>query len=277
MHDAIIAKVAAALAPVRGIEALVLGGSRARGVAGPQSDYDLGLYYDPAEPIDVAGLRAAIVPLLDDAAETTITPIGEWGPWINGGAWLTIDGREVDFLYRDLARVRSVIDDCAEGRISMNYQVGHPHGFCSAIWMGEVATCVPIADKRGVIAALKHRTTPFPEPLRQTLIKRFHWEVGFAIDNAEIALKRQEQTHIAGCAYRALCCAAQVLFALNRRYLINEKGALAEAAGFPLTIAHLAEGVAAVWAALGAKDLATARDELRCIAANLDGLVAMGT
>ena len=38
-------------------------------------------------------------------------------------------------------------------------------------------------------------------------------------------------THIVGCAYRALCCMGQVLFALNRRYLINEKGALAEAAG----------------------------------------------
>ncbi|WP_245444253.1 hypothetical protein [Bradyrhizobium sp. Y36] len=33
--------------------------------------------------------------------------------------------------------------------------------------------------------------------------------------------------------------AARVLFALNDRYLINEKGALQEAALLPLTIPHL--------------------------------------
>jgi len=36
--------------------------------------------------------------------------------------------------------------------------------------------------------------------------------------------------------YRALCCIGQILFALNRRYLINEKGALAEAAAFTCTL-----------------------------------------
>ena len=62
-----------------------------------------------------------------------------------------------------------------------------------------------------------------------------------AVENAEIAVRRAEQTHIAGCAYRALCCVAQVLFALNGRYLINEKGAVAEAATCPITIEGLVD------------------------------------
>ena len=64
----------------------------------------------------------------------------------------------------------------------------------------------------------------------------FLWEVQFSIANGEIAIARGERTHIAGCVYRALCCIGQVLFALSRRYVINEKGALAEAAGFPSTL-----------------------------------------
>lgn len=260
-----------ALASVPGLAALVLGGSRGRGTAGPASDYDLGLYYEPDAPLDVGALQSAVTALADDPA-ATVTRIGEWGPWINGGGWITVDGVEVDLLYRDLGRVRAVIDDARRGEFSMNYQVGHPHGFCSAIWMGEVATCRPLFDPAGRITELKTLTSPYPEALRDALVLRFGWEVGFAIENAEIAARRAERTHIAGCAYRALCCAAQVLFALNGRYLINEKGAVPEAATYPITIVGLAEAQAEVWRDIGNGDLEHALRRLRNLS---DGLRAL--
>jgi hypothetical protein len=70
----------------------------------------------------------------------------------------------------------------------MNYQPGHPHGFCSTIWMGEAATCQPLLDPFGRIAALKRETWPYPEALKAALITRFGWEVDFAIDNAQLHL-----------------------------------------------------------------------------------------
>jgi Domain of unknown function (DUF4037)/Nucleotidyltransferase domain len=274
MSEPIIERLSEALRPVRGLSALALGGSRARAAAGPGSDYDFGLYYEADAPLDIGDLRAAIAPLVDDPDKAAITEIGGWGPWINGGGWLSIAGRKVDLLYRDLARVRAVVADCAAGRIAMAYQPGHPHGFCSAIWMGEIALCALIRDDDGVLVELKARTEPFPEALRQALIARFHWEVAFAIENAEIAIARGEQTHIAGCVYRALCCIAQVLFALNRRYLINEKGALAEAGGFPDGIAGAGQTAAQIWAAIGTRDFGRAIGLVREIAAQLDGVVA---
>jgi hypothetical protein len=93
--------------------------------------------------------------------------------------------------------------------------------------------------------------SPYPKPLREAMIRRFQWEIMFSIENAELAVPREEQMHIAGCAYRALACIAQVLFALNERYLINEKGALREAADFPLTIPDLALRSADVWELIG--------------------------
>lgn len=253
-----------ALEPVPGLAALVVGGSRGRGTAGPASDYDLGLYYEPDAPLDVEALQSAVAALADDPA-ATVTRIGEWGPWINGGGWISVDGVEVDLLYRDLGRVRAVVDDARRGEFSMNYQVGHPHGFCSAIWMGEVATCRPLFDPSGRVAELKKLTSPYPEALRDALVYRFGWEVGFAIENAEIAARRAERTHIAGCAYRALCCAAQVLFALNGRYLINEKGAVAEAATFPITVDGLSEAEAGIWSDIGSGDHEAALHRLRSV------------
>lgn len=168
-----------------------------------------------------------------------------------------------------LGRVRSVIAEARQGRFSMNYQVGHPHGFCSTMWMGEVATCRPLLDPFGVIAELKGETWPYPEALRDALVARFGWEVDFAIDNAELAARRAERTHIAGCAYRALCCAAQVLFALNGRYLINEKGAVAEAATYPITIEGLAEAQVEIWRDIGDGDHEGALRRLRSLSVSL--------
>src|SRR5579863_4360982 len=87
-----LATIAAALAAVRGVRAVVLGGSRATGTADAWSDYDIGLYYG-AEPIDIAALRSAVAELEGNRRADAVTEIGGWGPWINGGGWLTVDGR----------------------------------------------------------------------------------------------------------------------------------------------------------------------------------------
>jgi hypothetical protein len=274
MNDPLLIRLADALRRVDGLVALVLGGSRARGTAGPNSDYDVGLYYEASSPLDMEQLRVAVMPLVDDPS-ARVTALGEWGPWINGGGWLRLGGHKVDLLYRDMTKVAAVIADCTAGSVTMHYQPGHPHGFCSAIWMGEVALCRSIRDPTGAIAALKARTQLYPASLRQALIARFHWEVLFAIENAEIAAARSEQTHIAGCAYRALCCLAQVLFAVNERYLINEKGALAEAATFPRTIPDAVACANRIWAAIGAADVAAALRLLREMALRLDDVVQL--
>ena len=64
---------------------------------------------------------------------------GGWGPWVNGGAWLRIDGVAVDWILRDLDRVERIWADCREGRYEVGVQAGHPFGFWSPCYVGEVA------------------------------------------------------------------------------------------------------------------------------------------
>jgi hypothetical protein len=265
MQDSVLQRLVPALADVPGVNAIVLGGSRARGTATENSDYDLGLYFSEARPLDTDRLLEAVRDLVDEPSAAAVTPVGEWGPWIVGGAWLSVAGRKVDLLYRNSDAVMRVIHSCRAGLITMDYQPGHPHGFCSAIWMGEVALCQPLHDPQGTIAGLKGLASPFPEPLRDALIRRFQWEILFGIENGEGAVARREQTHIAGCIYRALACVGQVLFAVNGRYLINEKAALQEAAMFPWTLPDLMERVANVWQLIGRAEFAGAFATLRTI------------
>lgn len=243
-----------ALQGVPGIAAIVLGGSRARGTAAPTSDIDLGIYYEPAEPPDLAALRQVAARVDDQRRAEAVTAIGAWGPWINGGAWLTVQGIAVDLLYRDLGRVERVIEACCAGQIEVAYQPGHPHAFVSAIYMAEVALCQPLWDPAGRIATLKASTHPYPPALKTTLVGRFLWEAGFSLANARKGVQRQDVAYVAGCCFRTVACLAQALFALNERYLMNEKGAVAAADGFSLAPAHLAARVTEALAGLAADE-----------------------
>ncbi len=227
--------IAECLAAEPGVVAVVLGGSRARGTATPESDVDLGLYYDAACPPSRERLNALAREIDDHRPDGAVTAFGEWGPWINGGAWLTIDGVHVDWLFRDLARVRRVVAECRAGRPEVAYQLGHPHAFVSAIYLGELDCCVPLADRDGVIAELKTLVRPYPALLRASLVERFLFEAGFSLDGAAKGASRGDVVYVAGCLFRTVAALVQVLHAVHERYCTNEKGALAEAATFTRT------------------------------------------
>jgi len=224
--EVLLGRLVHAFGGVPGIRAIVLGGSRARGEASTQSDYDIGLYYEPDSAIDVGRLAKAAM-LLPGAASSSVTAVGEWGPWINGGAWLTVDGRRVDLLYRDLGRVRAVIEACRAGQVERVYQPGHPHAFVSSIYMGEMALCRVLWDPDTVLGPLKRQCDPYPEALCEALIRTFFWEARFALENASHGRGRQDLAYVAGCAFRSVACLCQSLFAHNRTWLLNEKGAVA--------------------------------------------------
>jgi predicted nucleotidyltransferase len=219
-------RVAARLGEIEGVAAVALGGSWAREAAHPDSDVDLGIYYHPDRPPSVEALRHLARELDDRHPANAVTDLGEWGPWINGGAWLQIEGRHVDWLYRDLDLVGRTIDECRAGRPSCSYQPGHPHGFHNHIDMGEVHYCRPLVDPRGVLTALKSRTAGYPPPLKRALIDKYLWEADFALSTCAKSAARGDVFYVAGCLFRSVACLVQVLFALNERYFVNEKGSV---------------------------------------------------
>jgi len=52
-----------------------------------------------------------------DCPAPLVTRFGAWGAGVNGGGWLRIDAHHVDLLYRDLRRVRAVIEQCVRSEI----------------------------------------------------------------------------------------------------------------------------------------------------------------
>lgn len=270
--EALLRRLVVALAPVPGVEAIALGGSRARGTATANSDHDIGLYYHGGRPIDVAALGKVAVSLDDRGAEAEVTPLGGWGPWIDGGGWLVIAGVHVDLLYRDLDRVAAAIDDAHAGKVERFYQPGHPHAFLPTIYMGEAAHVRILHDPSGALAALQARTRPYPAALARALRERFEWEAEFSLANARKSLDRGDVSYLMGCAFRAVACLCQVLFALNDVYLLNEKGAVAAADGFTRKPVGFARRVTRLYADIGSGAHAAGLDRLAALIDETRGL-----
>lgn len=247
----ILKTVVARVAQVEGVAAIVLGGSRARGTADDKSDIDLGIYYEDARPFSIAALEAAASDLDDRHTSGLVTSFGEWGPGVNGGGWLLVGGRQVDLLYRELGAVRAAIDDCIAGRPRSIYQLGHPLGFHIQIYAGEIQVCAPLFDPNRVVADLKTRVSSYPEELRRAILSKHLFDAAFEISIAAKPANRGDVMYVSGCLFRAAGFMTLVLYALNRKFYLNEKGAFAESRGFAIKPPKLHEGIARILGRLG--------------------------
>jgi predicted nucleotidyltransferase len=257
----LVSSLAQRLGAIRGVRAVVLGGSYARGRAQPGSDIDLGLLYSEATPFSIQSIRE-LAEAVNDTPGPVVTDFYGWGPWVNGGAWLTIGGQRVDFLYRSIEHLERVIADGQAGRYELHYLQQPPFGFFSATYLGEVAVCVPLFDPEGRLDVLKRRVADYPEALRQAVVRDYLFMAEFTLTAfAPKVAARCDTYGTAACLARAVNELVLALFALNRKYPINDKTALAEVAEFERaprefgprvqkTLAHLgaspAELVAAV-------------------------------
>ncbi|MGW5672205.1 nucleotidyltransferase domain-containing protein [Micromonospora sp. NPDC003776] len=216
------------LCAVDGVVAVALGGSRARGEHRPDSDWDLGLYY--RGELDVAGLRAVADSVADDPVE--LTAPGGWGPWVDGGGWLRVGGVAVDWIYRDLDRVRAAWSDCRAGRYTVGVQAGHPLGFYSHAYAGEVALGRVLGDPTGELSELRAETLGYPPALGAALVAG-GWEAGFLLDGAAKGAAAGDAGYVAGCLFRAVGVLVHALHGRAGRWLVNEKGMITAAGRLP--------------------------------------------
>jgi predicted nucleotidyltransferase len=269
-------RVVARLAAVKGIRAVALGGSQARGTAREDSDIDLALYYDPSAPFSIEQLDAAARELDDRHAGGLVTPPGAWGLGVNGGGWLLIEGRHVDFLYRDLRRVREIIDRCIRGEIDAVYQLGHPIGFQNQIYVGETHVCRPLYDPAGELSALKELVTSYPPGMRRVLINKHLFDAQFEIDIALGPAERGDIAYVSQCLACATGFMVLVLHALNQWFFLNEKNAFIESKRFVLRPDNLHCEVERILGSIGnsPQELTHSVATMRALAADLRSFCA---
>jgi len=221
-----------ALGAVANIEAIALGGSHARGTERPSSDLDIGLYYREAAPFDIADI-ARIARAFASGGEPTVTGFYEWGPFVNGGAWIHNPVCKIDFLYRNLDQLAREVAEAKAGRWSHSFDQQPPFGFRSVTTLGEIHCCKPLCDPADVLGALKMEVMDFPPALKSKIVQDVLWAAEFAFVHADNFARSGDVPNAVACMTRIFHYLVQALFAINEVYFMNDKRALTEIAKLP--------------------------------------------
>lgn len=205
-------EIADRLGQIPGVVAVTLGGSRATGTATADSDWDFGLYYD--RPVDPADVQALGWP-------GRVFAPGDWGPIVNGGAWLEIEGQRVDLIYRDLAVVRHWTAEAERGRFRIEREVGYVAGIATYVVAGELAL--------GEVLVGELARPSFPDPLRDSAPLLWNRLAAGALHHAEVHWRRGDRVAAQANLGQAILAAAQGRLAAAGVWALNEKGIVARA------------------------------------------------
>ena len=86
----------------------------------------------------------------------------------------------------------------------------------------------------------------YPEKFRTAAVTKHLFDAEFEISIAAKPAARADVMYVAGCLFRAAGFMTLVLYALNRKFFLNEKGAFAESRGFAIKPARFHDTVASV-------------------------------
>lgn len=254
--------MATELCALHGVRAVALGGSRARGTHRPDSDIDLGLYVDA--DVDMAGIGRLASGWTGRPVE--LSERGGWGPWVDGGAWLIVDGVPVDLILRSVTRVAEQCARASRGEFAFHPQPGHPLGFLDVAYAGEVATSVPLRDPDGIVAGLARMVTPYPSRLRDAFVANL-WQVDFLLNAAAKGAKAGDVAYVSLCGTVTTMLTAHAWHATAGRWVTNEKNLVPGVARLPLDTAGFSAAAAAALGAVG-----TTPEELHATIARLRAL-----
>jgi predicted nucleotidyltransferase len=249
----LVERVLSEIAELPAVRAVALVGSFARGTARADSDVDFGVFYEEAAPPSLSLVRSAARRLHDAKEnELVVTAPYEWGPFVNGGAWLVVGGRRVDLLYRNLDQVRRVWADCRAGRIESHFEQQPPFGYFSWSYLGDLRECRVLHDPAGTLTALKAEVTTFPPALRAAIVRDFLWSAEFSLLFARGFAARHDVLNTSGCMTRCARALVQVLFARNEVFFTSDKTVQAEIERFSACPRDFGPRLEALLAALGA-------------------------
>ena len=214
-----------ALRALPNIAAVVLGGSYASRLARSGSDLDIGLYYREASPFSISHVRSVAMKICTSGLVPIVTGLYEWGPWVNGGAWIMTPAGKVDLIYRNLDQVQAVIDEGQRGIWRHDYDQQPPYGFRSVVYFGEIQICVPLHDPAGEIARLKQLVAEYPSALRDRIVQDSLWGGEFSLLLCRKFGGAADVCNAVGCMTRIAQFLIHALFALNKKYFVSEKSA----------------------------------------------------
>ncbi|HEX8391334.1 MAG TPA: DUF4037 domain-containing protein [Longimicrobium sp.] len=262
---------------VRGFSAgpcgTALGGSWAKGGADAQSDVDVYLFCDSVGPR--AERDAMVVRAFGAGAEPH-----SWGadePLDQCGTDFAVDGVRVECWIRGADGVERTIAACREARIERTLSVWAVMGFFNYVALADVRAMRILDDPGGRLAGWKSLVDPYPEALRQAVLRRFTAEAAFWPRNPHYlsAVERGDAIYTSAIVQQTVQSVIQAVFALNGEYFPGEKKLASALGALAVQPVDLTARIHAILFPGAAPDAAMLRRQQSALAALVDEIAAL--
>jgi hypothetical protein len=173
-------------------------------------------------PFNIEAIRS-VAQMLSERGEPVVTDFRDWGPWVNGGAWIETSVCKVDFLYRSLDQIERTVHEAKSGAWQHDFDQQPPFGFRSVTYLAETACAVPLYDPCSEVACLKASIAVYPPALKQRITADTLWGAEFSLLFADDFADKGDVPNTVACLTRVYHYLVQAIFSLNETYFINDK------------------------------------------------------
>jgi hypothetical protein len=207
-------EILSVLVPVQGIEAISLGGSRALGVAGLNSDYDVVLHRRDQRSFTNADLLAALQGLGEEC-KIMRTP-----SLISA----SMGGKKYEFFLKDLSFIEREVEQAKQGRFKWFVKPLFPHGDLSTTALHHVINLDCLFDRVGALGRVRDSARPVPAKLLKALMQYFSVQMDVTVIHALKIKKYADLQYLIALASQFMFFFDILMFAVNDEYPVLEKG-----------------------------------------------------
>ncbi len=205
--------------------------------------------------------------------------MGRDDPFVQGGTDFRFRGVLVECWLRSATHVDAAIAECLRGELRREYVGWTVMGFFNHVVLADVHSLAILEDRDGMLARWKESVAPYPEPLREAILRRFMGEAAFwpANPHYHTAIERADVVYTAGIVQLVVHALVQVLFALNREYFPGEKRiteSLRRLARAPHDVAERVQALVAPGTPPGVASLRAQQQALTALVGEVSQLVA---
>ena len=252
-----------ALSLLEGVAAVGLGGSRGLGMADENSDYDFVLFRCGGKLISTP----RIVEAIEQFTERKNIHV------VAGLVSAKVEGKKVEVFHKDLNLIENEISLARNGQFRRTIRQLFPHGDISTAVISHVINLELCSEKEECVTRLRKLAEPYPDLLRVAMIKAFMSEVAITAIHAVKIKKATDAQNLFALCSGVFYFANIVIFALNRKYPVLEKGGTRLILDLPLRPQDYEQRIKDVFQAICTWDLAQVSSCLNALKDDLEALV----
>jgi hypothetical protein len=255
-----ISSLISGLSAIPEVDGIVLGGSRGIHVGSTSSDYDIALYRSCDKPIP----SEVIAEHLPKDLEVNINPI-----LITG----FIGELKFEIFQKNLTKIEQEIINNQQGKFRWTLAPLLPFGDVSYRIVSHLVNSDVLYDRGDKLKSIIDRVEPLPALFKKSVVNHFVKQMNNATIHLDKVNKSDDQFHFMSLIGLILFCYINILFVINNRYPIIEKGNFTVAQTLPKCPENFTHKISTVYSTAASFDFVRSRKFLKDLIIELKHLI----